>query len=158
MATHEIRAADLARTIEVSTASLSRILNGQAAPSHETLKLLIRLVAKDDAEAREIIRAHLLDELERLDSSDLAAVVVGDGANDTGYEHLVSSLMQAARSFEEVAGLARQIADLSEKQSMRSRTGTRPEASGAIAYPEAKHATMQVAESPMSPKSKQKKK
>lgn len=124
---HGIRAADLARKIEISTASLSRILSGRSAPSHETLRFMIRLVAADESESREIIRCHLLDEIARLDSGDLAALTVGDGATGRGDEDVLSAMADAVRSFDEIGMLAKRIGELSQATRGRLSPGEKPE-------------------------------
>ena len=119
MEIYKINASEMARSVEMSPSMFSRLLSGERLPSHETLRLLLSTVPRNKKEARDILRAHILDEVERLNAKGLASVYVGEAADSPETEHLFEAITESIVRFYEVAELARDIASLSEKYAAR---------------------------------------
>lgn len=111
---HHPNASALANKMGIAPIMLSRHLSGKRDPSHETLRLLIKHAATTPDEAREILRAHLLDEIERLDAATLATLHLGDARESPEDARRTDQLLKIIANVKEAAELAKMIVELAE--------------------------------------------
>lgn len=136
----------VAASLKTTPGTMSRILSGKVLPSHETLQAIIQNLATTEDERREIARAWVLDELDRIGVAGILQVAKLDAAEHPEITRLKTALRSQSQSIEHVADLASDIIATCTRIESRTAAAARDSPSAPIKYHPALHQADQVAE------------